>query len=119
MSPNWQHFIACAFDRVPHLGVCGIDYRGSVVGELLMSRAINVPIRRVADIEFRTVPGCKMSPVVAWQCPQRSQKKSGRFRWQTMGECITLRKTRGDATGRSLLAIELDTSAIQMALSSC
>lgn len=50
---NWQHFVACAFDRMPRLGVCGIDYAGSADGEALMARAMLAPVRQVTDIRFR------------------------------------------------------------------
>ena len=53
MPENWQHFIACAFDRVPNLGVCGIDYEGTLEGETLINVALIVPIRPVRDILFR------------------------------------------------------------------
>ena len=79
MPPNWQHFIACAFDRVPQLGVCGIDYRGSVVGELLMSAAINAPIRRVADIEFRDCTGVQNVAGGCLAMPAAVAKKVGPF----------------------------------------
>lgn len=57
MPHNWQHFLACALDRVQRLGVCGIDFRGSAIGEDLMCAAINAPIQRIADVEFRDCTG--------------------------------------------------------------
>jgi len=53
LPENWQHFIACAFDRVPKLGVCGIDYEGTPEGETLISLALTAPRRQVRDILFR------------------------------------------------------------------
>ena len=53
LPENWQHFIACAFDRIPKLGVCGIDYEGTPDGETLIALAMTVPKRRVRDIIFR------------------------------------------------------------------
>lgn len=53
LPENWQHFIACAFDRVPNLGVCGIDYEGTPEGEELINVALMVPRRPVRDILFR------------------------------------------------------------------
>jgi hypothetical protein len=79
MSPNWQHFIACAFDRVPKLGVCGVDYRGSKVGEDLMSAAITAPIRRVADIEFRDCTGVQNVAGGCLAMPAAVAKKVGPF----------------------------------------
>lgn len=57
LADNWQHFIACALARVPQLGVVSIDYRGSAIGEDLMSAAIHAPIHRIADVEFRDCTG--------------------------------------------------------------
>lgn len=54
---NWQHFIACAFDRIPKLGACGIDYAGTPEGESLISTAMSAPVRQVKDIKFRDVTG--------------------------------------------------------------
>jgi hypothetical protein len=53
LPENWQHSIACAFDRVPRLGACGIDYVGTSDGENLMAAAIKVPRKQVKDILFR------------------------------------------------------------------
>lgn len=53
LPENWQHFIACAFDRVPRLGACGIDYAGTADGEALMRAAMRVTRRQVKDIMFR------------------------------------------------------------------
>lgn len=50
---NWQHDFACAFDRVPNLGVCGIDMIGSEMGEGIMANAINAPRQQIADVLFR------------------------------------------------------------------
>jgi len=79
MSPNWQHFISCAFDRLPSLGVCGIDYRGSEVGESLMSAAINVRIKQVADIEFRDCTGVQNVAGGCMAMPAGVAKKVGPF----------------------------------------
>jgi len=79
MSSNWQHFIACAFDRVPMLGVCGIDYQGSEVGESLMSAAINVRIKQVADIEFRDCTGVQNVAGGCLAMPAAVAKKVGPF----------------------------------------
>jgi hypothetical protein len=54
---NWQHSIACAFDRIPTLGACGIDYAGTAEGESLISLAIRAPQRQVRDIVFRDITG--------------------------------------------------------------
>jgi hypothetical protein len=54
---NWQHFIACAFDRIPQLGACGIDYAGTTEGESLISLAMQAPQRQVRDILFRDITG--------------------------------------------------------------
>lgn len=53
LPENWQHYIACAFDRVRRLGVCGIDYIGTPDGEELMAAGCFVPRRPVKDIWFR------------------------------------------------------------------
>lgn len=53
LPENWQHYIACAFDRVRKLGVCGIDYAGTPDGELLTSPAMSVRPQKVRDILFR------------------------------------------------------------------
>jgi len=79
MSPNWQHFIACALARVPQLGVCGIDYRGSEAGESLMSAAINVRIKQVADIEFRDCTGVQNVAGGCMAMPAGVAKKVGPF----------------------------------------
>lgn len=50
---NWQHSLACAFDRVGWLGACGIDYCGSQMGMDLMAAAQRAPRRRYHDIVFR------------------------------------------------------------------
>jgi hypothetical protein len=54
---NWQHSIACAFDRIPKLGACGIDYEGTPDGETLISLALAAPQRQVRDIVFRDITG--------------------------------------------------------------
>lgn len=53
LPENWQHFIACAFDRVQRLGACGIDYVGTSEGEVLMDAANRVQPVKVKDIWFR------------------------------------------------------------------
>lgn len=53
LPENWQHSIACAFDRVPRLGACGIDYAGTEDGEVLMAAALAVQRKQVKDILFR------------------------------------------------------------------
>lgn len=53
LPENWQHYIACAFDRVRRLGACGIDYIGTPDGEELMAAGCFVPRRPVKDIWFR------------------------------------------------------------------
>jgi len=79
MSPNWQHFTACALARVPQLGVCGIDYRGSEVGESLMSAAIDVQIKQVADIEFRDCTGVQNVAGGCMAMPTSVAKSVGLF----------------------------------------
>lgn len=79
MAPNWQHVIACAFDRIPALGVCGIDYRGSEVGESLMAAAITVPIVQVADIQFRDCTGTQNVAGGCMAMPANVAKKVGPF----------------------------------------
>jgi hypothetical protein len=54
---NWQHSIACAFDRIPKLGACGIDYAGTIEGETLISLAMTVRPRQISDIVFRDITG--------------------------------------------------------------
>lgn len=54
---NWQHSIACAFDRVPNIGACGIDYAGSAEGESLVHLAMRSPPRKIRDITFRDITG--------------------------------------------------------------
>lgn len=53
LPENWQHSIACAFDRVTRLGACGIDYAGTQEGEDLMAAAMKVQRKQVKDILFR------------------------------------------------------------------
>jgi hypothetical protein len=53
LPQNWQHSIACAFDRVSRLGACGIDYAGTEEGEALMAAAAKVQRKQVKDILFR------------------------------------------------------------------
>lgn len=57
LPENWQHYIACAFDRVKNLGICGIDYAGTPEGESLMAAAMNAPVKQVRDIKFRDTIG--------------------------------------------------------------
>jgi len=64
---------------VPQLGVCGIDYRGSEVGESLMSAAINVRIKQVADIEFRDCTGVQNVAGGCMAMPAGVAKKVGPF----------------------------------------
>ena len=54
---NWQHSIACAFDRIPKLGACGIDYAGTPEGESLISLAMQAPQQQIRDIVFRDITG--------------------------------------------------------------
>lgn len=54
---NWQHYIACAFDRIPKLGACGIDYAGTPEGESLISLAMQAPQQQIRDIVFRDITG--------------------------------------------------------------
>ncbi len=54
---NWQHFVACAFDRIPKLGACGVDYSGTEEGRELMALAMNAPVKQVRDIVFRDSTG--------------------------------------------------------------
>jgi sulfur carrier protein ThiS len=54
---NWQHFIACAFDRITKLGACGVDYSGTQEGRELMANAMNSPVQQVRDIRFRDATG--------------------------------------------------------------
>lgn len=54
---NWQHSIACAFDRIPKLGACGIDYAGTPEGESLINLAMKSPQQQVRDIIFRDITG--------------------------------------------------------------
>ncbi len=54
---NWQHFIACAFDRIPKLGACGVDYSGTEKGRELMANAMNAAVKQVRDIKFRDCTG--------------------------------------------------------------
>jgi hypothetical protein len=54
---NWQHSIACAFNRIPQLGACGIDYAGSEEGEALIAASMTAPVRPVRDILFRDITG--------------------------------------------------------------
>jgi len=54
---NWQHFIACAFDRIRKLGACGVDYSGTEEGRELMANAMNSPVQQVRDIQFRDATG--------------------------------------------------------------
>lgn len=54
---NWQHSIACAFDRIPQLGACGIDYAGTPAGETLIDLAMSTPPRKIRDIMFRDITG--------------------------------------------------------------
>jgi len=54
---NWQHFIACAFDRIPKLGACEVDYSGTDEGRALMANAIDSPVQQVRDIHFRDATG--------------------------------------------------------------
>jgi len=53
MPENWQHSVACAFDRVKDLGACGIDLEGTPEGELYMAAAMQAPVQQVRDIAFR------------------------------------------------------------------
>lgn len=54
---NWQHSIACAFDRIPKLGACGIDYEGTTEGDKLIRLALKAPKQKVRDIVFRDITG--------------------------------------------------------------
>lgn len=53
LPQNWQHYIACAFDRIKRLGACGIDYAGTPEGETLMAAAAAVERKQIKDILFR------------------------------------------------------------------
>lgn len=54
---NWQHSIACAFDRIPTLGACGIDYAGTHAGETLIDLALSTQPQQIRDIVFRDITG--------------------------------------------------------------
>lgn len=54
---NWQHFVACAFDRIPKLGACGVDYSGTEEGQALMAGAMRSPVQQIRDIQFRDATG--------------------------------------------------------------
>ena len=45
LPANWQHFIACAFDRIKNLGICGIDMEGDECGEGIMAGAMRATRR--------------------------------------------------------------------------
>lgn len=53
LPENWQHSIACAFDRIPRLGACGIDYAGTPEGMILMAAGATVQRQQIKDILFR------------------------------------------------------------------
>ncbi len=57
LPENWQHYIACAFDRVKNLGICGIDLEGTPEGETVMAAAMDAPRRQIRDITFRDTIG--------------------------------------------------------------
>jgi len=79
MSPNWQHYIACALARVPKLGVCSIDYRGSQLGENLMRLALSVPIVPVADVSFRDCTGVQNVAGGCMAMPAKVAKQVGTY----------------------------------------
>jgi hypothetical protein len=54
---NWQHFVACAFDRIAKLGACGVDYGGTEEGRALMANAMHSPVQQIGDIQFRDATG--------------------------------------------------------------
>jgi hypothetical protein len=79
LPDNWQHSIACAFDRVANLGACGIDYRGSIEGEQLMAAAISATVLRVKDIEFRDCTGLQNVAGGCLAMPARLAERIGPY----------------------------------------
>jgi len=79
LPASWQHFIACAFDRIPRLGICGIDYAGTLEGESLMAAAMESPLRQVRDIRFRDTIGFQNVAGGNMAMPTRIAKKVGPY----------------------------------------
>jgi sulfur carrier protein ThiS len=76
---NWQHFIACAFDRVHKLGACGVDYCGTEEGRQLMANAMQSPVKQVKDIQFRDATGFMNLAGGCFAMPADLAKRIGRY----------------------------------------
>lgn len=76
---NWQHFVACAFDRVPNLGACGVDMAGTEDGETCMLRAMSVHPRRYRDIMFRDTTAVQNIAGACMAMPAKIAKRVGKY----------------------------------------
>jgi hypothetical protein len=79
LPENWQHSIACAFDRIPKLGVCGIDMAGSAEGEAYMSNAMSCRVSRYKDIYFRDTTYVQNVAGACMAMPTRVALKIGQY----------------------------------------
>lgn len=79
LPENWQHSIACAFDRIKKLGVCGIDYEGTPDGDDLIRTALQVPRRQVRDILFRDTTNVQNVAGGNMAMPARLAKEIGPY----------------------------------------
>jgi hypothetical protein len=79
LPPNWQHSIACAFDRIPKLGICGIDYEGTAEGDAFISLALKSPKRQIRDIVFRDTIGYQNVAGGCMAMPTRIAKTVGPY----------------------------------------
>lgn len=79
LPENWQHFIACAFDRIPNLGICGVDLEGTIDGESVMAAAMQAPKRQIRDIVFRDTRGFQNVAGAVMAMPTAIAKRVGPY----------------------------------------
>ena len=76
---NWQHFVACAFNRIPKLGGCGVDYSGTEEGAALMANAMRAPGQLLVGILFRDCTGFQNLAGGCFAMPARLAKQIGPY----------------------------------------
>jgi len=76
---NWQHFVACAFDRVDNLGICGLDLAGTEIGNGVMADGMKAPMLPVADILFRDTVGIQNVAGACMSMPTAIAKQIGQY----------------------------------------
>lgn len=79
LPPNWQHYIACALDRVPKLGICGIDMAGTKEGDFYMANAMSAARRKIKDVVFRDTTGIQNVAGASMSMRPALAKESGKY----------------------------------------